>query len=148
MVSLEGTRKVFGSLFKTVTPEQDDRIWQILETVELADRAADRADTLSHGERQWTELGMLIASNPKLLLLDEPTTGMTQEGKEKTTELIKRIALSHTILLVEHDMHVVRQLADKVTVLHQGQVLAEGPFAEVVENQQVREVYLGKGKFE
>jgi urea transport system ATP-binding protein len=148
MVSLEGPRRVFGTLFHKATPKEDDRIWEILETIELADRAGDRADTLSHGERQWTELGMLIASNPKLLLLDEPTTGMTEEGKVKTADLISKIARNHTILLVEHDMHIVRRLAKKVTVLHQGQRLAEGTFAEVVENPMVRQVYLGKGKFE
>ena len=91
---------------------------------------------------------MLIASNPKLLLLDEPTTGMTEAGKVRTAELIRKIALNHTVLLVEHDMHIVRQLANKVTVLHQGQCLAEGPLSEVVENPLVRQVYLGKGKFE
>ena len=91
---------------------------------------------------------MLIASNPKLLLLDEPTTGMTEAGKNRTVELIRKIAERHTVLLVEHDMHIVRQLAKKVTVLHQGQCLAEGPLAEVVENPIVRQVYLGKGKFQ
>ncbi len=148
MVSLEGVRRVFPSLTKRVTPAQDHRIWEILELVELADKAGERADTLAHGERQWAELGMLIASNPKLLLLDEPTTGMTEAGKNRTVELIRKIAERHTVLLVEHDMHIVRQLAKKVTVLHQGQCLAEGPLAEVVENPIVRQVYLGKGKFQ
>ncbi len=148
MVSLQGDRKVFKYMLKRVTPEENDRIWEILEFIELAEKANDPADALSHGERQWLELGMLIASNPKLLLLDEPTTGMTQEGKDKTAELIKRIARNHTVLLVEHDMHLVRLIANKVTVLHQGQVLAEGPLADVVANPTVREVYLGKGKFQ
>ena len=148
MVSLEGGRRVFGSLLKRVTPAEDERIWEILELVELADKANERADTLAHGQRQWTELGMLIASNPKLLLLDEPTTGMTEAGKVRTTELISKIAETHTVLLVEHDIHIVRRLGRKVTVLHQGQLLAEGPLAEVVENPAVREVYLGKGKFQ
>jgi urea transport system ATP-binding protein len=148
MVSLQSNRKVFKYIFKRVTPEENDRIWEILEFMELADKANDPADSLSHGERQWLELGMLVASNPKLLLLDEPTTGMTQEGKYKTADLIKRIARNHTVLLVEHDMHLVRQIANKVTVLHQGQVLAEGPLADVVSNPTVREVYLGKGKFQ
>ena len=148
MISLSGERKVFGSLIKRRTQAEDDRIWEILELVELADKAHERADTLPHGQRQWTELAMLIASNPKLLLLDEPTTGMTEAGKNRTAELILKIAENHTVLLVEHDMHIVRQLAKKVTVLHQGQVLAEGPLAEVVENKSVREVYLGKGKFQ
>jgi len=115
--------------------------------VELADKASEPADTLSHGERQWLELGMLIASSPKLLLLDEPTTGMTEDGKRKTAELIRRIAKTHTVLLVEHDMHIVRQIGQRITVLHQGQTLADGPMNEVMNNETVRRVYLGKGKF-
>ena len=146
MVSLHGNRKVVRSLLRRVTAEDSDRIGEILEMVGLEDKANDPADTLSHGERQWLELGMLIGSNPKLLLLDEPTTGMTEDGKHKTAEMIQKIAQSHTVLLVEHDMHVVRQIANIVTVLHQGQVLAEGPLSEVVQNETVREVYLGKGK--
>jgi urea transport system ATP-binding protein len=144
MVSLAGPRKVFKYLFKPVTPQENERIWEILDFVELADRANDPVDTLSHGERQWLEMAMLVASRPKLLLLDEPTTGMTQEGKHRTADLIQRIAKNHTVLLVEHDMHLVRQIAKKVTVMHQGQVLAEGPLKDVVENELVREVYLGK----
>jgi urea transport system ATP-binding protein len=147
MVSLRGNRKVFRTLFRKLTPADQDRIWEILEFIGLQDKAREPADTLSHGERQWLELGMLISCNPKLLLLDEPTTGMTEEGKEKTAELIEDIARSHSVILVEHDMHIVRKIARKVTVLHQGQRLAEGTLAEVVENQTVREVYLGKGKF-
>jgi urea transport system ATP-binding protein len=146
MVSLAGDRKVFKYIFKRITPAENERIWEILEFVELAGRANDPVDTLSHGERQWLEIAMLVASRPKLLLLDEPTTGMTQEGKDRTADLIKRIAKNHTVLLVEHDMHVVRQIAQKVTVMHQGQVLAEGPLKEVVANEMVREVYLGKSR--
>ncbi len=146
MVSLQSDRKVFKYLFRKVTAEDSDRIWEILDFIGLADKANDPADTLSHGERQWLELGMLVASEPKLLLLDEPTTGMTEDGKHKTAELIQKIAQNHTVLLVEHDMHVVRQIATKVTVMHQGQVLAEGQLDEVVANETVREVYLGKGK--
>jgi urea transport system ATP-binding protein len=145
MVSLLTERKVFKYMFKRVTPEENDRIWEILEFVDLADKANDPVDTLSHGERQWLEMGMLVASNPKLMLQDEPTTGMTEEGKRRTADLIRRIARNHTVLLVEHDMHLVRQIANKVTVMHQGQVLAEGPLAEVVQNDQVKAVYLGKG---
>jgi urea transport system ATP-binding protein len=147
MVSLRGNRKVFSTLFRKLTPADQDRIWEILEFIGLQDKAREPADTLSHGERQWLELGMLISCNPKLLLLDEPTTGMTEEGKEKTAKLIEDIARNHSVILVEHDMHIVRKIARKVTVLHQGQRLAEGTLAEVVENQTVREVYLGKGKF-
>jgi urea transport system ATP-binding protein len=148
MVSLKGRRRVLSTLFQKLTSEERDRIWDILEFVELAAKASDPADALSHGERQWLELGMLIASNPKLLLLDEPTTGMTEEGKHKTAELISKIAKSHTVLLVEHDMHIVRQIGKRITVLHQGQLLAEGPIGEVMNNETVRRVYLGKGKFQ
>jgi urea transport system ATP-binding protein len=146
MVSLQGDRKVFSYLFKRISPADNERIWEILEFIGLPDKANDPVDTLSHGERQSLELGMLIASNPKLMLLDEPTTGMTEDGKHKTAELIRRIAENHTVLLVEHDMHIVRQIARKVTVMHQGQVLAEGSFDEVTNNDMVRQVYLGKGK--
>jgi urea transport system ATP-binding protein len=145
MVSLTSDRKVFKYMFKRVTPEENDRIWEILEFVDLADRAEDPADALSHGERQWLEMAMLVASNPKLLLLDEPTTGMTEDGKRRTADLIQRIAKNHTVLVVEHDMHLVRQIARKVTVMHQGQVLAEGSLDDIVQNEAVRAVYLGKG---
>jgi urea transport system ATP-binding protein len=145
MVSLQGDRKVFKYMLKGVTPAENERIWEILEFIELAEKANEAADTLSHGERQWLEMGMLVASNPKLLLLDEPTTGMTEAGKMRTAGLIQRIAKNHTVLLIEHDMHLVRQLAQKVTVMHQGQVLAEGPLAKVVDDPTVQAVYLGKG---
>ena len=145
MISLQSDRKVFKYMFKRVTREDNERIWEILDFMELARKANDPADTLSHGERQWLEMAMLIASNPKLLLLDEPTTGMTEEGKRRTASLIQRMAKNHTVLLVEHDMHVVRQIAQKVTVMHQGQILAEGPLDAIVENEMVKAVYLGKG---
>ena len=138
MVSLQGRRRVFATLFQRLSGAERDRIWEILEFVELADKASDPADTLSHGERQWLELGMLIGSNPKLLLLDEPTTGMTEDGKRKTAELIRKIAKTHTVLLVEHDMHIVRQIGQRITVMHQGQTLAEGPMSEVMNNETVR----------
>ena len=144
MVSLTGRRKVFNSLFTKVSKKDNDRIWEILDFIMLANKAEDRVDTLGHGQRQWLELGMLVASEPKLLLLDEPTTGMTEDGKEKTAELIQKIAKEHTVMLVEHDMHIVRKIAKKVTVLAQGQILAEGPLSEVVENKEVQAVYLGK----
>ncbi len=145
MVSLKGRRKVFKSLFGKVTTQDNKRIWEILDFTMLANKAKDSVDTLGHGQRQWLELGMLIASEPKLLLLDEPTTGMTADGKAKTAELIKEIAKDHTVMLVEHDMDIVRKIANKVTVLAQGQKLAEGPLSEVVENEEVKAVYLGKG---
>jgi urea transport system ATP-binding protein len=145
MVSLRGERKVFSNLFRRTTKEDSDRIWEVLELVHLEAKANEPADTLSHGERQWLEMGMLVASDPKLLLFDEPTTGMTEDGKIQTADLIEEIASKHTVILVEHDMHIVRRLAKQVTVLHQGQVLAEGPLEEIVANEMVQKVYLGKG---
>ncbi|MCZ6564604.1 MAG: ATP-binding cassette domain-containing protein [Gammaproteobacteria bacterium] len=148
MVSLKGRRKVLKSLFGKVTKKDNDRIWEILDFIMLANKAEDSVDTLGHGQRQWLELGMLVASEPKLLLLDEPTTGMTEEGKEKTAELIQKIAQTHAVMFVEHDMDIVRKIAKKVTVLAQGQILAEGPLSEVVKNEEVKAVYLGKGRYD
>lgn len=145
MVSLKGRRKVIKSLFGKVEKQDNDRIWEILDFISLADKAEESVDTLAHGQRQWLELGMLVASEPKLLLLDEPTTGMTKDGKDKTAGLIEKIAQNHSVMLVEHDMDVVRRIAKNVTVLAQGQILAEGPLSEVVQNKEVKAVYLGKG---
>jgi len=145
MVSLRGERRVFSNLLRKTTSEEADRIWDVLELIHLAGKANEAADTLSHGERQWLEMGMLLASGPKLLLLDEPTTGMTEDGKRQTADMIERIAEDHSVLLVEHDMHVVRKIAKVVTVMHQGQVLAEGPLSEIVANETVQRIYLGKG---
>src|SRR4029079_17792046 len=143
MVSLQTDRRVFKYLTRRLSGEDRDRIWSILEFIDLADKANYSADTLSHCERPSLALGMLTASNPKLLLLDEPTTGMTEEGKFKTAELIQRIAKRHTVLLVEHDMHMVSQIGQRSTVLHQGELLAEGPIGEVMNDETVRRVYLG-----
>jgi urea transport system ATP-binding protein len=145
MLSLNGERKVMGNLLRRTSSEETDRIWDVLDLVHLDSKANHPADSLGHGERQWLEMGMLVASNPKLLLLDEPTTGMTEDGKHQTAELIQKIAETHTVLLVEHDMHVVRRIARNVSVLHQGRMLAEGSLSEVVANKAVQEVYLGKG---
>lgn len=146
LVSLRHERKVFKYIFSKVSSTENDRIWEILDFVMLADKAEEPVDTLSHGQRQWLELGMLVASDPKLLLLDEPTTGMTESGKVKTADLIKKIAETHSVMLVEHDMSIVRRLAKKVTVLAQGKLLAEGPLSEVEANKEVQDVYLGHGK--
>ena len=147
MISLAGHRLVVQSLFHKHTADDHERVVEILDFIGLAEKALYPADTLSHGERQWLEMGMLIAADPKLLLLDEPTTGMTEADKHKTVDLIRRIAERHSVLLVEHDMHVVRRLARFVTVLHQGSILAEGSLEAVVANEEVRQVYLGQGKF-
>jgi urea transport system ATP-binding protein len=108
---------------------------------ELADRSAG---VLSHGQRQWLELGMLLAQRPRLLLLDEPVAGMSREERERTGELLTRIADDHTVIVVEHDMEFLRRHASKVTVLHEGKVLVEGSVEQVSADPRVQEVYLGR----
>ena len=146
LLSLEGDRGVWASLFSRTSPEQKERIYEILTTIGLKDRAGWKAGALSHGQKQWLEIGMLLAQNPKLLLVDEPAAGMTDEETEKTGELLIGLAGQHSIVVIEHDMVFVRQIARKVTVLHQGTVLCEGSVDEVQNNEKVREVYLGRKK--
>jgi urea transport system ATP-binding protein len=146
LLSLKGPRGVFSSLFHRTTSEQRDRIDEVLTTVGLRDRAQAKAGMLSHGQKQWLEIGMLIAQEPKLLLVDEPAAGMTDEETHKTGELLLRLEGKHSIVVIEHDMTFVRQIARKVTVLHQGTVLCEGTVDEVQNNERVIEVYLGRKK--
>jgi urea transport system ATP-binding protein len=144
LLSLEGSRSVFRALFGRVTSAQRTRIQEILETVRLADKSSWKAGTLAHGEKQWLEIGMLLAQNPQLLLVDEPTAGMTDRETERTGELLMSLEGKHSIVVIEHDMVFVRQIARKVTVLHQGSVLCEGTVDEVQNDQRVVEVYLGR----
>jgi urea transport system ATP-binding protein len=143
LLALEGDRTVRRNLFWR--PNGDaDRIGEILATIGLAAHRNRLAGALSHGQKQWLEIGMLIAQNPKLLLVDEPVAGMTDAETKTTAELLKDIARSHTVIVVEHDMEFVRMLGVKVTVLHEGSVLAEGSIDEVSANERVVEVYLGR----
>ncbi|MCW2914051.1 MAG: urea transporter, ATP-binding protein UrtD [Actinomycetia bacterium] len=119
-----------------------------LETVGLGDLADRPAGVLSHGQRQWLEIGMLIAQQPRLLLLDEPVAGMSQEERERTGELLTEIAKDHTVVVVEHDMEFLRRYASQVTVLHEGAVLVEGDVATVQADPRVQEVYLGRSRDE
>jgi urea transport system ATP-binding protein len=119
-----------------------------LETVGLADLADRPAGVLSHGQRQWLEIGMLIAQQPRLLLLDEPVAGMSQDERERTGELLTEIAKDHTVIVVEHDMEFLRRYASQVTVLHEGSVLVEGDVAAVQADPRVQEVYLGRSRGE
>ena len=123
---------------------QRHRVAEILETIGLTGERARQAGELSHGQKQWLEIGMLLAQDPKLLLIDEPVAGMTQQETEKTAELLQSLAGEHSILLVEHDMAFVRSIADQVTVLHEGSVLAEGPMEVVQNDPDVVRVYLGE----
>ncbi|HTX20520.1 MAG TPA: urea ABC transporter ATP-binding protein UrtD [Candidatus Aquilonibacter sp.] len=145
-LSLEGSRSVWTSLFMRVTPERRDRIYEILKTVALDGKADAKAGSLSHGQKQWLEIGMLLAQNPKLLLVDEPAAGMTDEETRKTGELLLSLEGKHSIVVIEHDMTFVRQIARKVTVLHQGTVLCEGSVDDVQNDERVKEVYLGRKK--
>lgn len=145
-LSLEGTRSVWASLFSRLTPAQSDRIAEILNTIGLLQKADVKAGLLSHGQKQWLEIGMLLAQNPKLLLVDEPAAGMTDEETAKTGELLISLAGKHSIVVIEHDMTFVRQIAKTVTVLHQGHVLKEGTVDQVQQDEQVIEVYLGRKK--
>jgi urea transport system ATP-binding protein len=146
LLSLKGSRGVFYALFSRTTAEQRDRIAAVLKTIGLSDRGEVLAGSLSHGQKQWLEIGMLLAQDPKLLLVDEPAAGMTDEETRKTGDLLLSLEGKHSIIVIEHDMTFVRQIARKVTVLHQGTVLCEGTVDEVQNSEKVIEVYLGRKK--
>ncbi len=143
-LALAGKKGIVRSLFRTLDSEDRDRIDHVLGVIGLRDVAHNEAGYLSHGQKQWLEIGMLLAQNPRVLLVDEPVAGMTHQEMERTAELLKGLAGKHTVVVVEHDMDFVRSIANKVTVLHEGSVLAEGKMDEVQNNQKVIEVYLGK----
>ena len=145
-LSLEGSRSVWKTLFFRVTVQRRERIFEILKTVALEGKAESKAGAFSHGQKQWLEIGMLLAQNPKLLLVDEPAAGMTDEETHKTGELLLSLEGKHSIIVIEHDMTFVRQIARKVTVLHQGTVLCEGSVDAVQNDERVKEVYLGRKK--
>jgi urea transport system ATP-binding protein len=146
LLGLEGHRGVFPILVAKLKPAQKERIYEVLETIGLKDRADWKAGALAHGQKQWLEIGMLLAQNAKLLLVDEPAAGMTDEETHKTGELLLKLAGDHSIIVIEHDMVFVRQIATKVTVLHQGHVLCEGTVDQVQSDERVIEVYLGRKK--
>jgi urea transport system ATP-binding protein len=148
VLSLRGPRGVFASLFHRLSSTDRDRLDAILAQVRLGAKRDWKAGLLAHGEKQWLEIGMLLAQEPKVLLVDEPAAGMTDEETHRTGELLLSLAGKHSLVVVEHDMTFVKQIArdGQVTVLHQGSVLCEGRFDEVQSNPKVREVYLGRGK--
>jgi urea transport system ATP-binding protein len=146
-LALKADRRARASLFSRLSGEQLDRIAQILQLIHLLGQAQRTAGLLSHGQKQWLEIGMLLMQDPKLLLLDEPVAGMTDEETERTAELFLSLEGQHSLVVVEHDMTFVEALTQgrkKVTVLHEGRVLAEGLLSEVQANEQVVEVYLGR----
>ncbi len=144
LLALKAPRQAFATLFGGRPPQERERIDRVLETTRLQDRRFRLAADLSHGQKQWLEIGMLLAQDPKLLLVDEPVAGMTDAETAQTAVLLREIARDHSVVVVEHDMAFVRALGVKVTVLHEGAVLAEGPLDAVSADPRVIEVYLGR----
>ena len=144
LLSLKGPRSVRRNLVWRGNGEEAARIGEILTTIGLTQQRRRLAGSLSHGQKQWLEIGMLIAQDPKLLLVDEPVAGMTDVETETTAHVLRDINKSHSVVVVEHDMSFVRALGVKVTVLHEGSMLAEGSLDQVSADQRVVEVYLGR----
>jgi urea transport system ATP-binding protein len=144
LLALKADRRPFPTLFARGTPSERERIDALLERIRLKDARARKASELSHGQKQWLEIGMLLAQEPKLLLVDEPAAGMTDRETADTADLLREIAQTRSVVVVEHDMTFVRDLGVKVTVLHEGSVLAEGSLDVVSANERVVEVYLGR----
>ena len=142
-VSFPRGRNVLGALTFKRDSEVIDRVLEVAEMIFLADRLDDPAELLSHGQKQWLEIGMLLMQQPELMMLDEPVAGMSVSEREKTAELLNRIRAGRSVIVIEHDMDFVKDIADKVTVLHQGRILAEGPMEKVQADPKVVEVYLG-----
>jgi len=144
LLAAKAPRTVFATLFGGARPGEQENIARILEITRLADHRRRLGGALSHGQKQWLEIGMLLAQDPKLLLVDEPVAGMTDAETAATAELLLAIAKDHSVVVVEHDMAFVRELGVKVTVLHEGSVLAEGSLDQVSADERVIEVYLGR----
>lgn len=143
-LALKTNKAIIPTLFSHISGEQYDRINEVLNIIGLSDQRKQLAGALSHGQKQWLEIGMLLVSDPRLLLVDEPVAGMTAQETERTAELLTSLAGERTVVVVEHDMEFVRSIAKTVTVLHQGSVLAEGSMDEVQNNPSVIDVYLGE----
>jgi urea transport system ATP-binding protein len=143
-LALKSDKRVRGSLGAKLNSEQLDRIARILDLISLMGQAQRAAGLLSHGEKQWLEIGMLLVQEPRLLLLDEPVAGMTDEETERTAELLAQLSGQHSVVVVEHDMEFIARIARTVTVLHEGSVLAEGPMEQIKDDERVIEVYLGR----
>ncbi len=143
-LALQADKRVWPSLFFKLSGEQKDKIDQALEIINLQAERDLRASQLSHGQKQWLEIGMLVVQNPRVLLVDEPIAGMTHQETERTAELLTSLAGKHSVVVVEHDMEFIRSIARTVTVLHEGHVLAEGSMDEVQNDPRVVSVYLGE----
>ncbi|MEL7352878.1 MAG: urea ABC transporter ATP-binding protein UrtD [Cyanobacteria bacterium P01_A01_bin.116] len=144
LLALKGAHGIFAAMMAKLTKTKKGKIYDVLERTGLLDQAFEEVSSLSHGQKQWVEIAMVLAQDPSIVLLDEPTAGMTAEETHATGEIIKSIAKSHSIVVIEHDMEFVKQIAERIVVLHQGAVLAEGSVQEVQSNPKVIEVYLGR----
>lgn len=142
-VSYPKGRGVFGSLTFKRTAEVEAQVRKVAEEIMLTDMLDMEAALLSHGQKQWLEIGMLLMQDPELLMLDEPVAGMSAKERDQTAELLNKICNNRSVLVIEHDMEFVKKIAHKVTVLHQGKILAEGSMDKVQEDEKVVEVYLG-----
>ncbi|GAA3949078.1 urea ABC transporter ATP-binding protein UrtD [Allohahella marinimesophila] len=142
-LALGGQRSIPRLFNRKLSAEQLARMDEVINLIGLSDLQSSLAGTLSHGQKQWLEIGMLLMQNPKMLLVDEPVAGMTHQEMDKTAELLKGLAGRHTVVVVEHDMEFIRSIAQTVTVLHQGSILKEGSMDQVQSDPKVREVYLG-----
>lgn len=147
-IALRGYTSIVKAFAYRRSGDKKKRIQEILETIQLYEQKDMMATELSHGQRQWLEIGMVMAQSPKLIILDEPVAGMTDVETYKTGEMVKQLAGEHTIIVIEHDMAFVEQIAQTVTVLHQGKVLAAGSFEEIKKNPKVVQVYLQDDKGE
>jgi len=143
-MALKNPRRPLDLLFNRVAPDTENRVRAVGDDVGLTDALDRLSGELSHGQKQWLEIGMLLAQDPRLLLVDEPAAGMSETEREQTTDILVRAAKTRAVVVVEHDMEFVRRLNCKVTVLHQGSVLAEGSLDHVTKNQDVIDVYLGR----
>jgi urea transport system ATP-binding protein len=142
-VSFPKGRSVLGALAFKCTAEVKDRVQAVAEEIHLADKLETEAGLLSHGQKQWLEIGMLLMQDPELLLLDEPIAGMSARERDMTAELLQRICQNRSVVVIEHDMDFVKRIAHKVTVMHQGKILAEGSMDQVQNDPKVIDVYLG-----
>jgi urea transport system ATP-binding protein len=142
-ISLPRGRDVAGALFWKRTPEVIEKVREVTKMIFLEEQLDRLAETLSHGQKQWLEIGMLLMQEPELLMLDEPVAGMSVSERARTAELLELVSKGRSVIVIEHDMKFVESIADRVTVLHQGKVLAEGSMATIQDNAQVKEVYLG-----
>ncbi len=143
-LAMKDDKRFFKTLFSKLNSEQKDKIEETMKLIGLKELFDREAGILSHGQKQWLEIGMLIMQEPKLLLVDEPVAGMTPQEVERTAEILTSLATQSAVVVVEHDMEFIRSIAKKVTVLHEGSVLAEGSMDFIQNNEKVRKVYLGE----